>query len=128
VIGAAQDVEACCELLTQALEREPLSLPLLLALATQLLNQQQLEAAAQLIRRALKLNPHARPAWLLLARCCVLQRCFASALIALNVMPSAPMPQGDLQQLQLQDLPQAASHTQPQVRAEGLGSGLDCAE
>ena len=114
-----QDLEGCSDVLTKALEAAPLSVPLLVALAAQLLDQEQIDASAHLARRALKVNPRARPAWLLLARCFVLQRQYAHALVALNVVPTPPLPQEELELLFVVPPPVPKRVTQPQVRPQG---------
>lgn len=60
-------------------------------------------------------SPRCRPAWLLLAQCFIAQRQFAAALVALNVVPTPPLPAAEVELLHVAPPPPPKATTQPQV-------------
>jgi hypothetical protein len=91
----------------------------MVALGFELLDQGESEAAASLARRALAAWPRCRPAWLLLAKCFVVERQYAAALVALNVVPTPPLPAAEVELLHVVPPPAPKATTQPQVGAGG---------
>lgn len=97
---------------------QPLVPATMVGLGHELLEQGESEAAASLARRALAACPRCRPAWLLLAKCFVAERQYAAALVALNVVPTPPLPAAEVELLHVVPPPAPKATTQPQV---GLG-------
>lgn len=93
----------------------------MVGLGHELLDQGDTDAAASLARRALAVSPRCRPAWLLLAKCFVVEGQFAAALVALNVVPTPPLPAAEVELLQVVPPPPPKDTTRPQVCA---GSSL----
>lgn len=91
----------------------------MVGLGHELLEQGESEAAASLARRALAASPRCRPAWLLLAKCFVADRQYAAALVALNVVPTPPMPAAEVELLHVVPPPAPKATTQPQVCGAG---------
>lgn len=88
----------------------------LAGLGAELLAAGQVEAAAGLARQALAAQPRSRPAWLLLARVFVAARQYGAALVALNVVPTPPLPAAEVELLHVAPPLPPRSTTQPQVR------------
>lgn len=91
----------------------------MVALGFELLEQGESDAAASLARRALAAWPRCRPAWLLLAKCFVVEGQYAAALVALNVVPTPPLPAAEVELLHVVPPPAPKDTTQPQVGAGG---------
>jgi thioredoxin-like negative regulator of GroEL len=87
----------------------------MVGLGHELLEQGESEAAASLARRALAASPRCRPAWLLLAKCFVAERQYAAALVALNVVPTPPLPAAEVELLHVVPPPAPKDTTKPQV-------------
>lgn len=87
----------------------------LVGLGAELLQSGQPAQAADLARQALQLNHRCRPAWLLLAQCFIAQRQYAAALVALNVVPTPPLPAAEVELLHVVPPPQPKNTTQPMV-------------
>lgn len=98
----------------------------MVGLGHELLDQGESEAAASLARRALAASPRCRPAWLLLAKCFVAERQYAAALVALNVVPTPPLPAAEVELLHVVPPPAAKSTTQPQVGAASSAGQFVC--
>jgi len=94
---------------------QPLVPATMVGLGHELLEQGESEAAASLARRALAACPRCRPAWLLLAKCFVAERQYAAALVALNVVPTPPLPAAEVELLHVVPPPAPKATTQPQV-------------
>ena len=120
--GGAADVG---ELLQRALEAAPDSAPLLAALADECLRLQQVDTAARLARRAVRARPRCRPAWLLLARCYAAEGRHAEALVALNAVPTPPLPRDERELLLVAPPPEPARVTAPARR--GYDADLEAA-
>jgi hypothetical protein len=88
----------------------------MIALGHELMVQREYEAAASLARRALAACPRCRPAWLLLAKCFLVQKQYAAALVALNVVPTPPLPAAEVELLHVVPPPAPKDTTKPQVR------------
>lgn len=95
----------------------------MVGLGHELLSQGETLAAAALARRALVVLPRCRPAWLLLAKCFVADKQYAAALVALNVVPTPPLPAPEAELLHVVPPPRCKASTQPHV---SLLSGLPC--
>jgi hypothetical protein len=91
----------------------------MVGLGHELLEQGESEAAASLARRALAASPRCRPAWLLLAKCFVADRQYAAALVALNVVPTPPLPAAEVELLHVVPPPAPKATTKPQVCGAG---------
>lgn len=102
---------------------QPLVPATMVGLGHELLEQGDAEAAAGLARRALAVCPRCRPAWLLLARCFVRQRQYAAALLALNVVPTPPLPAAEVELLHVVPPPAPKATTQPQVHTQHSKGG-----
>ncbi|WIA09915.1 hypothetical protein OEZ85_010129 [Tetradesmus obliquus] len=88
----------------------------LVGLATECLEAGRVQEAAVMARQALQASPRCRPAWLLLAQCFIAQRQFAAALVALNVVPTPPLPAAEVELLHVAPPPPPKATTQPQAR------------
>lgn len=88
----------------------------LVGLGTEVLEAGQPLEAAHLARQALHLNHRCRPAWLLLAQCFIAQQQYAAALVALNVVPTPPLPAAEVELLHVVPPPPPKATTDPQVR------------
>lgn len=91
----------------------------MVGLGHEMLEQGESEAAASLARRALAQSPRCRPAWLLLAKCFVAERQYAAALVALNVVPTPPLPAAEVELLHVVPPPAPKDTTKPQVYIDG---------
>lgn len=98
----------------------------MVGLGHELLYQGESEAAASLARRALAASPRCRPAWLLLAKCFVIDKQYAAALVALNVVPTPPLPAAEAELLHVVPPPAPKDTTKPQVRALSRRLSLRC--
>lgn len=87
----------------------------LVGLGSELLEFGQPAEAAQLARQALQLNHRCRPAWLLLAQSFIAQQQYAAALVALNVVPTPPLPAAEVELLHVVPPPPPKSTTHPHV-------------
>lgn len=98
----------------------------MVGLGHELLYQGESEAAASLARRSLAALPRCRPAWLLLAKCFVVDKQYAAALVALNVVPTPPLPAAEAELLHVVPPPAPKDTTKPQVRALSRRFSLRC--
>lgn len=74
----------------------------------------QVDTAGRLARQAVALNWRCRPAWLLLARCYSAEGLYAEALVALNALPTPPLPRDERELLFVVPPPPPARVTAPQ--------------
>jgi hypothetical protein len=95
----------------------------MVGLGHELLARGEAQAAASLARRALAALPRCRPAWLLLARCFAAEKQYAAALLALNAVPTPPLPLPEAELLHVVPPPPARALTQPQVSAARVALG-----
>lgn len=107
--------DAALVTLSSALEETPFNEQLLVALAEEFCQRDQVEAAMKLARRAIRVHHRLRPAWLVLARCYVKVNSLALALVTLNVIPTPPLPREDLELVHVVLPPACKTITKPQV-------------